>query len=300
MAKKETEMGSQAGESDNTDSADPAGVTGELELLTVGERLRLQREEQNKTLEDIASMTRVPLRHLQSIEAGNYENLPGRTYAVGFVKAYARAVDLSETEMAGDLKDEMEYDGMSAYAQTLRQTHHEIDDPSKIPSSRLAWMAALVGLVLVVGGYAVWKLVLDPAPEATYAQSDAADATGQVGRGDVAPVPVPVQDAAPAANGEVVFIAKEDGIWVRFYEDEGERYFEGSMELGERFTVPADAKNPLILTGRPDAFAVTVNGKEVAPLSTDPLTVADVPVSAAALLARNSGPETANEAGSGT
>ena len=265
----------------------------EFQFQTVGERLRDERVAQNKTLDDIAGKTRVPMRHLEAIEAANYDALPGRTYAVGFVKAYARAVDLSETELAGDLKDEMGYEGGNYHA--AGASDYEIDDPSKMPSSRLAWMAALVGLLLVVGGYAVWKLVINPAPDTVLIDDDLGDeanaSAGEEAGGSVGSA----QDAAPAppTGGEVVFIAKEEGIWVRFYEADGERLYENTMELGERFVLPADAKNPQVFTGRPDALAVTIGGQEVAPLSSQPLTVADMPIDAASLLARPSA-ETGN------
>ena len=256
----------------------------EFAFETVGERLRNARIEQNKDIADIAARTRIPSRHLEAIENGDYSALPGRTYAVGFVKAYARAVDLSETELAGDLKDEMGYDAPDYHARG--QVGQELDDPSKIPSSRLAWMAAIVGIVILVGGFAIWRTYFFPAQEYVVAEEPiGGDVALQAGTQEgIASAPV----AQPAAltGGEVVFIAKEEGPWVRFYEADGNRLFEGTMKLGERFVVPADAKDPEILTGRPDAFAITIGGQPVPPISTELRTVSDVPVSAAALLAR--------------
>ena len=48
----------------------------------------------------MAARTRVPLRHLEAIEQGAYEALPSQTYAVGFARAYARAVGLDEVATA--------------------------------------------------------------------------------------------------------------------------------------------------------------------------------------------------------
>src|SRR3546814_13183396 len=58
------------------------------------------------------------------------------------------------------------------------------------------------------------------------------------------------------------------------------------MAAGETYTVPADAQNPQILTGRPQALRVTIGGKEVAPLGPADRTITDVGISAAALNAR--------------
>jgi hypothetical protein len=73
---------------------------------------------------------------------------------------------------------------------------------------------------------------------------------------------------------------------VRFYEADGERLFEAQMVSGETFELPANASEPRINTGRPDAFAITIGGREVPKLAEEPVTMGDTPISAAALLAR--------------
>jgi cytoskeleton protein RodZ len=58
------------------------------------------------------------------------------------------------------------------------------------------------------------------------------------------------------------------------------------MALGEQFVVPATVQGPLIWTARPDALRITIGGRVVPPLADRQMTIKDVPVSAAALLAR--------------
>ena len=48
----------------------------ETNVPTVGERLRAAREEKGISLEDIASQTRIPRRHLESLEVSDWEKLP--------------------------------------------------------------------------------------------------------------------------------------------------------------------------------------------------------------------------------
>ena len=62
--------------------------------MSVGERLREAREAAGLTLEDIATSTRIPTRHLESIEASDFSRLPAPTYTVGFAKNFAGAVGL--------------------------------------------------------------------------------------------------------------------------------------------------------------------------------------------------------------
>jgi cytoskeletal protein RodZ len=63
---------------------------------TVGEKLRAAREAQGLGLAEIAAATRIPQRHLEAIEKSQYASLPSITYALGFAKAYARAVGIDE------------------------------------------------------------------------------------------------------------------------------------------------------------------------------------------------------------
>ena len=52
----------------------------QAEVPTVGERLRAAREAKDLTLEDVAAQTRIPQRHLESIENADWNNLPAPTW----------------------------------------------------------------------------------------------------------------------------------------------------------------------------------------------------------------------------
>src|SRR3546814_953350 len=70
--------------------------------------------------------------------------------------------------------------------------------------------------------------------------------------------------APPAGN---VVLTATDTVWLRIYDGNAKRLFEKEMAAGETYTVPADAQNPQILTGRPQALRVTIGGTEVSPLT---------------------------------
>ena len=83
-----------------------------------------------------------------------------------------------------------------------------------------------------------------------------------------------------------MFTALEDGVWVKFYDRGGTQLLQKHMAKGERYTVPADADGPQIWTGRPDALAIEIGGKPVPKLAETQGIMKDIPVTAAALLAR--------------
>src|SRR5947208_12346765 len=74
---------------------------------TVGERLRAAREKAKLSLEDVAAQTRIPQRHLASIENAEWDNLPAPTYTIGFAKSYAGIVGLDRAEIGDQLREEM-------------------------------------------------------------------------------------------------------------------------------------------------------------------------------------------------
>ncbi|MFN3818818.1 helix-turn-helix domain-containing protein [Blastomonas sp.] len=282
-------MSSTADEALGQPSAD-GGETGDVPAPAhVGQRLRDARVAAGLSLENIASRTRIPVRHLEAIEASNFDSLPGRTYAIGFGRAYARAVNLPEEDVAQSIRDTL---GGASGAAARDATRFDLDEPSKVPSARIAWLAAAVGAVILIAGFGIWRTYFFPAAnvEELAQAADAASDAPPAAKPDVKPTPAATAAAAVDPNAEVVFTATENNIWIKFYDGEGKQLMQKQMALGEQYAVPGDAVNPQVWTGRPDAFEITVGGRTVPPLGTSEVAVKDVPVTAAALMARPADP----------
>lgn len=240
----------------------------------VGDRLRAARTNAGLDLSDIATRTRVPLRHLMAIEQGDYSAFPSATYAVGFVKAYARAVGEDEAAVARDLRAER-----GEVRSDPRQFYDAEDaDPARLPTRKLAWTAAGILIILVAAYWAFRNyMVADPRD----ALLPSVEITAEPSRPAATP-----QATAPANPAGTVILTAKDTVWVRIYDAADKVLLQKEMAPGETFTVPADANTPQIRTGRPDLIAVTIDGREVAPLGPPEQTIKDVGVSAAALTAR--------------
>jgi cytoskeletal protein RodZ len=65
---------------------------------TIGEQLRLTREERGIPLREISDETRISIHYLEAIESNDYKRLPGGIFNRSFVKAYARCVGYDEKE----------------------------------------------------------------------------------------------------------------------------------------------------------------------------------------------------------
>lgn len=246
-----------------------------------GTILRKTREAKGLTLDQVASETRIPVRHLEVMEEGDFANLPARTYATGFARTYAKMLGLEAEEIVAKVREELAVEG-DGYRE--RGSTFEPGDPAKIPSAGLAWAGGIAAILLVAGAVAFYSTYYAAGTGPDPLQVEAPAVPEQV-----AAVPAGAAQSDKAAipsDGQVVFTALEDGIWVRFYDEGGDKLLEKLMDSGERYEVPTGAKQPRINTGRPDALAITIGGQQVPKLAEEPVVIGDAPVSAAALLAR--------------
>ena len=238
-------------------------------------------------LSHIAAETRIPVRHLEAIESGSYDTLPSRTYAIGFARSYARSVGLDDKSIADAVREELAEGGLH---QPVMAGGMEPGDAAKLPSRGLAWFGALAALLLIAGVVAFASTYFGSGVQLpsliaeTEAGDEAANGSGALATSDAATDGDTT--AAPSAESQVVLTMAGDEAWVRFYEDGGERLFEGVMAKGDTFEVPLTAEDPRINTGRPNLFDITIGGVGVPPLATEMVPVSDAPVSATALLAR--------------
>jgi cytoskeleton protein RodZ len=67
-------------------------------METIGDFLRNSREQRGISLEDVALQTRVSLSMLKALEANDFAQIPSKVFARGFVRSYARCLDLNEAE----------------------------------------------------------------------------------------------------------------------------------------------------------------------------------------------------------
>lgn len=68
-------------------------------MESIGEKLRLAREKNNFTIEQIARDTHVAKRFLKALEDEDFSVFPGETYAMGFLRNYAEYLGLNAEEL---------------------------------------------------------------------------------------------------------------------------------------------------------------------------------------------------------
>jgi cytoskeleton protein RodZ len=255
-----------------------------------GGDLRAARERVGWSLEDMATALRIRVQYLEALEAGRISELPGNTYALGFLRTYASALGLDPNEIARRFKAE-------AAEVVNRKT--ELAFPVPVPERGVPTGAVvLLGALLVVGVYAGWYRLsgdgvlpaetstqvpqhLEPLAEqavqptavpATQVASPAPPAVPpQVQQAENPPVPAISPSSAAAApvtplpapgvqsdQPRIVLHANADA-WVQVRDRAGPVLLNRILHPGETWEVPAKP-NLVLTTGNAGGTDLVVDG----------------------------------------
>lgn len=166
--------------------------------MPVGEQLRLAREARDLEVADIARTLKLGPRQVEALECGDWHGLPGQTFIRGFVRNYARLVQLDPAPLMLQLNQVLEKPADNLAMQEAR--------PASMPNSgsgvsRRDRAVVLVGAGLVALAGLVYFLMpadLSALRESTQSLLDS-----------LARKEVPTAAPAPAAEGTSAVPASE-------------------------------------------------------------------------------------------
>ena len=215
------------------------------DVAAFGAFLRTARERRGLTIQQIASETRIPWRHLDALEQGNLEALPSGLYRRAEVRAYADAVGLDRGLALAQLEQVLD--------RSEERSLPARPDPAVEPRERNATAYAALALVALVTLWAAtraqWQSapqVMDPVSAATPAATAAADAPAALpvetsdGTSPAAAAGTPVEPGPPALPVPAAAVA-----------------IEAPADLAAP-AAPADFA--LVVTSAPDGARVLVDG----------------------------------------
>lgn len=226
----------------------------------VGEQLAAERARQQLELSDVAARTRIPLRHLDAIEKGEHDGLPALPYSAGFVKSYANMLGLDGQALSRAFRDQIGGE-QRAY---FEPEAYEPVDPTRVPSRLLAMVA--LGVALLLGmAYLLLRFEGDSSDLAKLAADTVQDIRPVPAR---QPPPSPVvAPAGPAVPTGPISVTASEDAWIKISDREGPRvYFMDVLAAGRSFTLPEDAADPILRTGRPQSLKVLIGTTELPPV----------------------------------
>ena len=180
------------------DNPEPRGTSGaqmHAARLAVGEDVGT-----------VAQKLRIRRQHLEAIEGGDFEALPGRAYSIGFVRSYAEYLGLDEVEMVARFKEEFD----TAQTQAAAFNFPVAEEESRLPRGAMIVIAVLVVAAL----YGVWSLTVsvdrmvegrtaaEPSvvPSTRVTAPETAPETDQGAQGQPSDLPVVVPSVADNTN----------------------------------------------------------------------------------------------------
>lgn len=117
----------------------------------VGATLRAAREGMGKTLPECAKLLRIRQPFLEALEEGRHRDLPGGTYAAGFLRSYAEFLGLDSEEMVRRFREE----GAGGF-----KNRTELTFPSPVSEGRIPGGAVIfLGLILAAVAYGGWYML---------------------------------------------------------------------------------------------------------------------------------------------
>jgi cytoskeleton protein RodZ len=166
-------------------------------LETVGQDLRAARLRRGDDLATVSRALKIRKDHLEALEEDRFEALPGRTYAVGFVRSYSDYLGLDAVQSVERFKREIAGRGEIPMTGAISP---DIEEQRKLPHGWVVIAVVVLGLI-VYGAYhlaitadTLLKPAVAPVPERMAAKPPPPVQT---------PKPAPVATPAPQVTASV-------------------------------------------------------------------------------------------------
>jgi transcriptional regulator with XRE-family HTH domain len=217
--------------------------------LRAGPKLAQARELKGFSLDEIAAKTHVRRDYLEALEAMNMKLLPGKAYAIAYLKSYCKVLGLDPDALVAQFQDES--------ALTREDARPQLRNPESKPGRERPWLAAAAIALLAAGfvGWAAWKAQNHTDPRLQTADSRTAPA----------PVSPPVTASAPEAPSAVVEIKALTEAWLEVRGPDGTIFLSRTLEPGDRYRPEVGAGWTLHAKDG-GAFEVSIDGQQIGAL----------------------------------
>ncbi len=130
--------------------------------VRIGRELRQERERRQLALEDMARVTRIPVRHLNSLEADLFDELPGGVIRKGIIRSYCQHIGLNEDHWIGRVAEAGGLDQSPPDLALFAENVHRARLESMPPIRHRWWGVLLLAMALVLLAYTAWHFVVQP------------------------------------------------------------------------------------------------------------------------------------------
>jgi cytoskeleton protein RodZ len=246
--------------------------------MPVGEILRRTRAHYGQSLADIERALRIRASQIEAIEEGDHEKLPGRVYAIGFVRSYAEYLGLDGGKMVHLFK-------IQAGGKSKKPELHfpATASESKTPNFLITVVSVIMAVLILITWWSsqgAHRDVVDEVPQVPAQMQKQAQspitvpeaAAPEIPVTDVPPTTPPTETqeaAAPAEPSKVqqgIILNIVENSWVEIRDKKsGKSVVSRVLEAGDQYYVP-DAPDLTISIGNAGGVKIEIDGKKLAPL----------------------------------
>lgn len=162
-----------------------------------GESLRQAREIKGWSVAEVAGQLNLTPQRLSQLEAGAFDKLPGTTFARGYIRAYAKLLELDQNRLV------LEFDQFTGTDANGSSVHSlgRIEEPARYSQSILRLVSFLLLLALIGAGFLWWQEQGRPAPDLAGLGLEQVEVDGADGTTQVHSLAEPEDQAVVAAQG---------------------------------------------------------------------------------------------------
>jgi transcriptional regulator with XRE-family HTH domain len=212
-----------------------------------GRKLTEARQQRGWTLDEVGERIRVRREFLEALEDMNVKLLPGKAYALAFLRSYARELGIDERAIVEQFQDEC--------ALSREDVQKPIRSPSSKPHPRRPWLAA-AALVAIAAMFVGWRAL-----EQNLRQEAVQEAPA-VGAGPAAAPP-----ATPEGERRVIEVRATTDGWLEARGPDGTVFLSQTLRAGDVYR--PDASPGWTLHARDGgAFELYVDGTSAGLLGT--------------------------------
>ncbi len=163
-----------------------------------GESLRQARELKGWSVAEVAAQLNLTPQRLTQLEDGAFDKLPGTTFARGYIRAYAKLLELDQNRLV------MEFDQFTGTDAGGSSVHAlgRIEEPVRYSQSILRLVSFLLLLALIGGGFIWWQDQGRPVTSLADLGLEHVEVEGADGTTQVHSLAEPEDQAVVAAQGD--------------------------------------------------------------------------------------------------
>ena len=161
-----------------------------------GEILRQKRLALGWSQAQVAQNLNLSERIIEQLESGNYQQMPGHTFARGYTKAYGKLLGLDQIELVRTFDG---YTGTDAKGSTVHSLGR-LDEPVRLSRNVLRFVSFILVVLIIAMGLFWWQERSRQASSASAVSMEHVEVEGADGKTEIHPIDEPEEQPPVAAQ----------------------------------------------------------------------------------------------------